>query len=127
MAGDLHIHVLTPEFDEEHGGRIFEEEKGYKKFSLYDMAEATPNVWVGEVSWLKAALFDASNEFKPGPIEEIQTIIGEEFPVIDEEFIGKITEAMKIPNKMQYVLNSLDTVISFLRNHMGQRVFTISW
>jgi hypothetical protein len=90
------------------------------------MAE-TPNIWVGEVSWLKAAFCEDNETFIPDAINKISDIIGEDLPVIDDDLINKIAEAMKLPNKTSYSLENAETVIAFLNQYRGEKVFTISW
>ena len=141
MSADLHIHVLTDSFTEEHyrafnsntlgsayfslnSSKAFEKEHGC---DLYSLCAETPQIWVGEVSWLKAALLDDSETFVPDPIGEICDIIGEDFPTIDDDLIEKISKALKIENKTEYTLANGENVIDFLNKHRGRKTFTISW
>ena len=89
----------------------------------------TPNVWVGEVSWLKAALFDDAETFVPPAVQRIYEIVGEELPLIDDPFISKIEDALKSTNPTSYSVSEVEEspVIQFLRDHKGMRAFTISW
>jgi hypothetical protein len=142
MAADLHIHVLTDEFTEEHCrafrsnilgsqdfrpnyDKQFERERGCDLFTL---AENTPQVWVGEVSWLKAAFLKGGDEeFVPDPIRAIHKVIGENFPVIDDALIAQVKAAMFLPNKTQYSLAGADEILGFLAQNRGRKAFTISW
>lgn len=141
MAADMHIHILTDEFTESHARAFrsnclnskdfrlgydeqFEKEHGC---DLFEMAYATPNQWVGEVSWLKAALFEDNETFIPDPIGKVNEIIGEDFPMIDDVLIASVREAMTMPNSTSYTLVSGDEVVRFLEDHKGKRAFTISW
>lgn len=141
MSADMHIHVLTDDFTKEHyiafqsncfGGKYFN--PGYDKIfeerhgcDLYDLCAETPDIWVGEVSWLKAAILDSPAEFIPDPVGKIAEIIGDEFPIIDDDLINRITEAMDIDNKTSYSVANPEHVVEFLERHRGKAVFTISW
>jgi len=90
----------------------------------------TPNVWVGQVSWLKAALFDEEGKYVPGPISQISDIIDENLPVIDDDLIEKIGKALFTENTTSYSINNKpndNEVIKFLQKHKGLRCFTVSW
>lgn len=113
MAADLHIHV----FD----GCTENDLCDYKKIA------STPNVHVGEVSWLKAALLDDSDRYIPSAVQQVTDIIGEDLPVVDDAMIARIADAMKAPNATSYTLNSAEEVLTFLKQHKGKRVFTVSW
>lgn len=94
----------------------------------FDRVAAAPDMWIGEVSWLKAALFDENPEaFVPSAVEKIQEIIGEELPVIDDALISAIDDAMRGPNATSYEVAKPDDVRAFLEKHKGLRCFTVSW
>jgi hypothetical protein len=88
---------------------------------------ASPNVWVGEVSWLKAALFEDEEAFVPDAVAEVYEIIGEGLPVIDDALIEKIRTALGAQNRTGYNVTDPDPVIRFLEQHRGKPCFTISW
>jgi len=141
MSADLHIHVLTKKFTEKHveafqsnslGTRFFN--LGYdKRFEkehdcdLYKMCAATPDVWVGEVSWLKANVLEDEESFIPNIVQAVWETVGENFPVIDDSFIEAIKKAFEAGNTTDYSVSSVDKVVSFLTKHLGKKVFTISW
>jgi hypothetical protein len=141
MAADLSIHVLTDEFTEEHCKAFASHTLGSKHFNLgydrrfekehgcdlFSLAADTPSVWVGEVSWLKAALSGEDEEFIPDAVGSISEIIGEDFPVIDDSLIQRIDDAMKLPNTTEYSINSAGEVLAWLKAHKGERAFTVSW
>jgi hypothetical protein len=149
MSADLHIHIITRKFTIEHakafssntlgskyfcGGDIDNIDLNYRdnfekkhKCDLHDMAADTPNVWVGEVSWLKAMLFNDSKRFIPDPIQKISDIIGEDFPIIDDKMILKIKKALGIKNQTAYDITSDNKVIIFLEKYKGKKAFTVSW
>lgn len=138
MAADLHIHVLTDKFTEEHckvfssnvlGSKWF----GYRnasignRFDLFGPASDTPNVWVGEVSWLKAALLDDADKYVPAAVEAIAELIGDDFPVIDDEMISAVHAAFEAENGTSYSVSEGNDVIDFLNEHKGKKAFTVSW
>lgn len=143
MAADLHIHVLTEECTEEHvkadmsnvmGSKYENPDLDFKekfekahKCRLVEVISNTPNIWVGEVSWLKAAFFNDSKTFIPDPIGNVYDVIGEDFPIIDDALIEKIKTAMKVPNQTDYTISSIKKVIGFLKAHKDKKAFTISW
>ena len=86
----------------------------------------TPSVSVGDWSPLKAALFD-DDKFLPTPLQKIQEIVGEDLPVIDDEMIKKVGDALELENKTYYDVSSDVPIISFLLRHKGEQVFTVSW
>lgn len=94
----------------------YDEEKVYR----------TDAVWIGEVSWLKAGLFEDNETFIPGPIQKIAELC-DGLPIITEEFITQIMDAFNIPNTTGYDLANPKEVEAFLRTHIGKRVFHISW
>lgn len=141
MSADLYIHVVTKDFTEEYymafesnnlGSKYFNPDfdKEFEKKNncdLYELCSVTPSVWVGEVSWLKAALFEDEESYIPEPVQKICSIIGEDFPVIDDDLIKKIQDAMDCSNQTSYSLTNAQKVIDFLNEHKGEKVFTISW
>jgi len=148
MAADLHIHVLEG-MDEDVVKRFCSNQIGSKweKCCSYEEREAhfsedlgaiggTPSVWIGEVSWLKAALFD-DDTYIPETVEEVTDIIGEDFPIIDDAMIEQITQAFELPNRSVkeggvydgkgYAIADVAEVVDFLRSHIGKKAFTVSW
>jgi hypothetical protein len=89
----------------------------------------TPSVWVGEVSWLKAALFDDAETFIPPAVQQIHEIIGEDMPLIDDSLITRVESALGSENPTSYTVAGSEEspVIKFLRDNKGMRAFTISW
>ena len=136
MGADLNIHVFTKDFTEEHykkfqshtlGSKFFNPHGNSSDLDLFRLCSGTPKVWVGSVSWLKAAILQDAETFIPNSVGKIHEIIGEEFPVIDDALIAKIKEALMIPNQTDYEIGSADDVLNFLEEHKGEKAFTISW
>lgn len=134
MAADLHIHIYEG-ITENDLARFFSHVLGSKYFNMFTRNRAegdykageTPGVWIGEVSWLKAALFEDAENYIPSPVQIINDLIGEDLPVLDEDLLGKILAALEQPNSTQYCIAEPKQVELFLRQHMGKRLFTISW
>lgn len=139
MAADLHIHVIGgPNGCSEEDVASFKcNNLGSKFFDLskksrvgsesWDRVTDSPNIWVGEVSWLKASLLDDRTSFVPGAIERISELVGEDFPTIDEPFISKVMEAFMVPNDTGYSITDAAPVKKFLEEHIGKKCFTVSW
>jgi len=85
----------------------------------------TPNIWVGEVSWLADSLLDG--DYVPSFIQAVADIIGEDLPVIDEDLINRIKNAAKLKNTTRYQLNDIGNIVEFLKEHYGEKIFTVSW
>lgn len=135
MAADMHIHIFEG-ITEDDLAVFFANTMASKYFRPGNLGERwqvsyakisdTPNVWVGEVSWLKAALFE-DDTFIPDPISKISEIIGEDLLVIDDALIGRISRALTLPNETVYHLAQAEKIISFLTDNKGERAFTVSW
>lgn len=136
MAADLWIHIFK-DITEEDIRVFFSNAVGSKYFNTVQPSDEerrealnklarTPGVWVGEVSWLKASL-TGDNRYVPEAVERIFEIIGEDLPVIDDELIARIEQALRLPNNSIYSVSEPEPVIEFLRQHKGERCFTITW
>jgi len=150
MSADLHIHILqgVTEYevrrfelptvtnnwvseDDDSVTRMYEYDK------LYNIISKTPNIWIGEVSWLKAALFEDQDTFIPDTVQQIVEIIDDGFPFVTDELIKKIADTFDLPNNTikkdgvwngnGYSLAKKDDVIEFLKQYIGYKIFTISW
>lgn len=92
------------------------------------IVDLTPNIWIGEVSWLKAALFGDAKTFIPSTVQVVQDIVGyKKLNKITKNFIKKIMKAFDLKNKTGYELASPKDVEKFLFKHLGRKIFTISW
>jgi len=142
VAADLHIHILTDEFTEGDARTFMSNTLGSKWFAgfgemidkepLYAKITDTPDIWIGEVSWLKAALFeDGEENYIPGHVQAVYDAIGEDFPIIDGDLIAKIDAAFGQPNTSIYTDGGFERthkeVMDFMRKHVGKRCFTVSW
>jgi hypothetical protein len=137
MAADLYIHVFEG-ITEEDLANFFAGIMGSKYFSLVgydsqkymeasDKIQNTPAVWIGEVSWLKAALTEDEKKYVPSTVGAVEEAIGEDLPVLDDSLIERILAAFKLKNKTNYRLANPREVKRFLQKHKGKKVFTVSW
>jgi hypothetical protein len=145
MAADLHIHIVDNGYTEADAKRFMGHSFGSKHFSWENVTDAnsgdtdkwekiqkTPNIWVGEVSWLKAALVeDGGGDYIPGHVQAVYDAIGEDLPVIDDELIKTIDAGFAVPNGSIYHDEGFEQthakVLAFLREHKGKQCFTVSW
>ena len=141
MGADLHIHVFEG-IDIEDLKEFFANTLGSKYFNLrrgqgeawseaYKKIAKTPNIWIGEASWLKASLCKdekTADKYVPATVERVCEIIGEDLPILDDILIQKILDALDLPNDTAYnVTTKKDEVEKFLLTHKGKKVFTVSW
>lgn len=142
MAADLHIHIMTDDVDEDDLRKFFSRTIGHKwgkslpseesisweeNLELMTKLNSTPNVWVGEVSWLKAALFEDDDTYIPDPIGKLSELIDDGVTTIDEKFITMVEKAFGHPNQTDYSIANVTEVVEFLREHIGKRIFAVSW
>lgn len=139
MAADMHIHVLEGVTEDDL--RCFNAHTlGSKYFNLnrrecdtnYDCRHwravlDSAQIWVGEVSWLKAMMLEATETYVPAAVGKIRELIGEDLPVIDDDLIAKVREAFESTNDTSYSIADVDDIVRFLEVHRGKKVFTISW
>ncbi len=137
MSADLHIHVFEG-ITEEDIKVFFSNHLGSKHFTMQevpweikrvinDKVTQTPDVWIGEVSWLKAALYGDAETFVPDPVGEIFELIGEDLPVLTPKLRDQILAALNINNETNYEVSEQNSVAEFLSEHMGKQLFTVSW
>ena len=141
MSADMYINIMNEECTEEILEGFFSNTLGSKYFNpktiaeqgtawddAYDIVARTPQIYVGEVSWLKAIVTGDSDTFVPNYIEDTQKICNDDFPVIDDALIEKMSIAYLGPNHSVYSTGSgFDDVFVFLEEHRGKRCFTVSW
>lgn len=138
MAADLHIHIYQ-DITEEDLAAAFSNVFGSKHLNPRPIGELgdshwealgrvidTPNIWVGEVSWLKAMITGDKYAFVPVTVDMIHTVIGEDLPLIDADLINRISDAFELGNITGYSLADRDSVVEFVASHVGKRCFTIS-
>lgn len=137
MAADLHIHAYVG-LTEDDLREFFSHTLGSKWFNLsrrqgdewdraYEKIMNAPNIWVGEVSWLKAALTEDPETFVPPVVQQVHDLIGEDLPILDEALRDKIVAAFGAKNGTGYGVASQKEVEGWLNEHIGQKLFTVSW
>ena len=94
---------------------------------LLERIARTPQIWVGEVSWLKAALCDDAGTYIPDVVDHVQTVVGEDFPQVTEELIAALRTGFVLPNTTNYSTGDWEKIEAFLREHMGKQLFIVSW
>ncbi len=139
MSADLHIHILEgitietlKRFQCNTLGTVFFDPslwQAHAKHSDEDhnAVEKTPSVWVGEVSWLKAAVFNDPDSFIPNPIEAVAELFKQGVVDITDELIERVEKALERSNQTAYRIERKEPVVDFLKEHKGKKAFTISW
>lgn len=157
MSADLHIHVRTKEITDDVLRAFFANTVGSKWSPLtalgenatttdvvnafdtarlqgagfsdaYGIIAKTPDVWIGSVSWLKAALLEDREQFIPSVVNKIHDRIGDSGDcVVTKELIGEVAEYFDDDNDSQYDICDKASAIDFLNLHVGEKVFTVSW
>ena len=125
MSADLHLHIAENDEILKKAIRFTELFCPYDEQLFHDISE-TPNKWIGEVSWLKAMIFEDDDTFIPNPVGEVSIIVGQ-YKIIDNELIKKIKNAMTKNNTTEYDVAEADDVIEFLKKYKGKFVFQVSW
>lgn len=97
----------------------------------WDRITDSSQIWIGEVSWLKAAIF-GDDKYIPEPVEALAELIGEDLPILDDALMAKILQALMIKrnraNSYYVVVNSqTHDVTEWLAANYGMRLFTVSW
>jgi hypothetical protein len=82
-------------------------------------------VWLGEVSFLKAMLFGDNETYVPGPIERLSELLdGDEIYVLTPELLEEIVAALELPNTTNYNVARPEEVRAQLTPHLGQNIFS---
>jgi len=140
MSADLHIHAMTPDVTEADLAAFSANTLGSKHFrpfaARYDFAthialftkiSNTPNVWIGEVSWLKAAVMNDPDAFIPSAVQRVHDLIGEDLPVLDNALAANLLAAIPALNTTGYRVVDVETLRDWLAQHLGLRLFQVSW
>jgi hypothetical protein len=139
MAADLHIHSAGSVTEDDlacfksHalGSKWFNPQHQCGGVSCscehWDRVADSPSIWIGEVSWLKAALVGDDETFVPSPVQKISELIGENLPVLDNELRSQLLSALGLDNTTSYTIAEHAKVAAWLDEHMGERLFTVSW
>lgn len=88
--------------------------------------DSRPGIHLGTLSWLKFGL-TGDDQYTPGALVQISELIGEDFPIIDEELIEKIEHILDtVPNLTTYFVIGSEPVVKFMRKYIGKRVYTLT-
>lgn len=102
---DWVVQPATPEYREKYGrDSIITAGSRYHDeliSILYGERWVGPNVWIGQVSWLKAGLLGEQERFIPACVRRIQQLTAEG-PILTPGLAKEITVAMNLPNHSIY-------------------------
>lgn len=102
-------------------------ERGKKWNNLYQKFGDTPQFDVGEVSFLKASLFDDGDRYIPSLVGVCCEVI-DDGCIITDEVIEQIRAGMMDnPNTTTYSTCEVDKLAEWLKKYMGEYVFSIAW
>ena len=128
---------LWNKFQDDNKGKTWKENaiSFFREIPLVGMdegiVERTKNIWIGEVSWLKAGLFgDDGAKYIPTTVMEVSSAVSVPdfgLKVIDDEFIETVSQAFDKPNTTNYRLAEKKKVIKFFTKYKGKKCFQISW
>lgn len=146
MSADLHLHIRTDEITDAVLGAFFSNTLGSSwgpssleealarpptssgQLDTFAVIADTPDIWIGSVSWLKAALTNDPDSYVPDPVGIIADLVGDTGRVIiDSDLIDKIMMALNVENDTGYSIATQDDVRPFLLEHLGKPVFCVSW
>lgn len=122
-AGASYPEDKRPEWQPRYEG---DTDKSDKSLAFTRIAN-TPSIWIGEVSWLKAWVFEDSESYVPNAVGYIFEAIGEELPVLDDKLRQNVLFGLQQPNSTPYSVTDIEKIRRFLDEHMGKRLFTVSW
>lgn len=141
MAADMYLHSGKGLTEEDYecflshtlGSKYFDPaaECADQKMSYtckhWDAMVKSDSFKVGEVSWLKAALFD-DDSFIPDPIECLAELV-EDHPALTPKLKDDIIKASQMENKTRYnmLIESEQSFTEWLDANMGHVIFQISW
>ena len=108
MAADLYIHIRTPDVTRENltvfsaEYRSGDDDTAYH--SAMNLIGESPMKWIGEVSWLKAALLNKPEEYVPETVDIVVALIPDDvFTLITNPLIEKVAQAFDLENKGNYI------------------------
>lgn len=98
-----------------------------------DLAIKQPNITIGECSFLKAGfpIEGGADRYIPKPIQLMCDLIPASQEArtvfISDELIGAIEKTYEQPNQTSYRMTSKERVLDFLREHKGEKCYSICW
>lgn len=97
-------------------------------YAFYLLTCGTPQFEVGDVSFLKAALFGDDERYVPSPIALLSELFhDEEGIIVTDEVIAQAAAAFTENNRTLYDVVPGEEVVEFLTQYKGHRVFAIAW
>ena len=142
MAVDVYIHLIDGFVTEEDLKCFFSKVIGSKYYLDYKNGprthenvlncehsqniESSPNVYIGEASFLKRSL-DKDGLYVPDTVQRIIDIISDnedEFSIVNRNLIKEVKKAFKIKNRaLNYEVGNEKEVIMFLKECKRKKVF----
>jgi hypothetical protein len=137
VAVDVAIHVMSAEITCDTLKAFYNNKLGHKWYNTYDMStidsglirgliEESPQVWIGEASFLDAAVYDADDAI-PRTVMDVCHLIDDGVTVIDDSFLFDVQEVMDYPNTSKYPVAISRDVLEFLQQYKGMKVFIALW
>lgn len=144
MSAHLYIHIQTDEISNKKLKDIFQT---YINSEFFDystikqrtyenekknskLLQETPNIKVGPISNLKAALSKEQEKFIPGQLNVFQKRIGNEPTKINNRLIKNIKQDIKTSSNNSIYNNDelhIEKSLRFLEIYKGKKAFTVSW
>lgn len=93
------------------------------------LVASSPSCWIGDVSWLKAAILENGDKFIPQLVYRVSQLIGDDPVEITDNLISQIAEIFDTStNSTTYsVQTDKDKIIEFFENNKGLKCFSVSW
>ena len=141
VAADLHLHVLTEPCTEDTLRSFFSHTLGSPYFDMsrsqqdwdeaFNVVAETPSIWIGEVSWLKAAIAGEEDAYIPGAVAKVSDLVPTTPVELTPGLAEAILAAMREENKTSYSVADTpadcEELAKFLVQHRGQKIFSVSW
>lgn len=130
MTADFHIHVLegvtNQDVDNFLVPVVTPEYRPHWRLLMERIAR-TPNIWVGEVSWLGAAITEDESTSIPDTIMALDRML-QTRPKLTPELERQILATFTLPNHTDhYRVADVQQVAAFLARYRGKQLFAITW
>lgn len=139
MSADLHIHVgPMPIVPADHPVKIMLNgpwELDHERFDELKARGEIEDIWIGEVSWLKAGLFGDSASFIPPLVAAISETFHSVYkgqpvkitPAIIELVKERIAASADVEDRTSYSIADPEAILIWLTQQMGREAWTVSW
>jgi hypothetical protein len=100
-------------------------QRNYRKHYSYDVLLGADGVWIGRMSWAKAAIDGDVDQYVPEVVQEVTKLFsGRRLVMINDKLIELIDRCFleSVPND-HYATAEREEVITFLTQHKGKRAF----